>query len=60
MVHYLVYDMLKAGFVSSTHQLNQLYLWLSFVIVLILSVLMHHAVDMPSQRYFRRSSIRQT
>jgi peptidoglycan/LPS O-acetylase OafA/YrhL len=55
MVHYLVYDLLKAGFVSNTHQVNQLYLWLSFVAVLLLSVLLHHAVDMPSQKYFRRA-----
>jgi len=56
MVHYLVYDLLKAGFVSNTHEVSQVYLWLSFVVVLLLSVLLHHAVDMPSQKYFRRSS----
>jgi peptidoglycan/LPS O-acetylase OafA/YrhL len=58
MVHYLVYDVLKAGFVSNTMHVNQLYLWLSFVAVLALSVLLHHAVDMPSQKYFRRFSTR--
>jgi len=58
MVHYLVYDLLKAAFVSDTHQINQWYLWLSFLTVFILSVLLHHAVDMPSQRYFRRLSAR--
>ena len=58
MVHYLVYDLLKAAFVADTHHINQLYVWLSFVAVLILSVLLHHAVDMPSQRYFRRQSAR--
>lgn len=54
MVHYLVYDVLKAGFVSNTHQVNQIYVWLSFVAVFVLSVLLHHGVDMPSQKYFRR------
>jgi peptidoglycan/LPS O-acetylase OafA/YrhL len=58
MVHYLVYDLLKAVFVSSSYQVNQLYLWLSFVVVFILSVLLHHAVDMPSQKFFRRRSAR--
>jgi peptidoglycan/LPS O-acetylase OafA/YrhL len=54
MVHYLVYDLLKAAFISNTHQINQVYLWLSFVVVFILSVALHHVVDMPSQKYFRR------
>lgn len=54
MVHYLVYDLLKAGFVSDTNQVNQIYLWLSFVVVFVLSVLLHHIVDSPSQKYFRR------
>lgn len=58
MVHYLVYDLFKAGFVSNIHQVNQLYLWLSFGVVFVLSVLLHHAVDTPSQRYFRRLSAR--
>jgi peptidoglycan/LPS O-acetylase OafA/YrhL len=58
MVHYLVYDALKAGFVTDTHAFNQLYLWLSFAVVFLLSVLLHHGVDMPSQRYFRRQSAR--
>jgi peptidoglycan/LPS O-acetylase OafA/YrhL len=58
MVHYLVYDLLKAVFVSSSYQVNQLYLWLSFVAVFILSVLLHHVVDMPSQKFFRRRSAR--
>jgi peptidoglycan/LPS O-acetylase OafA/YrhL len=59
MVHYLVYDILKAGFVEDTHNVNQLYLWLSFASVFILSMLLHHGVDMPSQKYFRRISKRQ-
>ena len=58
MVHYLVYDLLKAGFVSNSYQVDQLYLWLSFLAVLLLSMLLHHVVDMPSQRYFRRLSTR--
>ncbi len=58
MVHYLVYDLLKAGFVSNAHDVNQVYVWLSFVAVLILSVVLHHIVDIPSQKYFRRLSPR--
>ncbi|WP_082547792.1 acyltransferase [Massilia sp. Root335] len=54
MVHYLVYDLLKAAFMSNAQQINQVYLWLSFVVVFILSVALHHVVDMPSQKYFRR------
>jgi peptidoglycan/LPS O-acetylase OafA/YrhL len=58
MVHYLVYDLFKAVFVTHLDQVNQAYLWLSFALVLVLSVLLHHAVDTPSQRYFRRLSPR--
>lgn len=58
MVHYLVYDLLKAGFVSSSGEVKQLYVWLSFVIVFFLSVMLHHVIDSPSQRYFRRLSPR--
>lgn len=58
MVHYLVYDLLKAGFITDTHHVDQLSIWLSFVAVFILSVTLHHAVDMPSQRYFRRRPAR--
>ena len=58
MVHYLVYDLLKAGFMSNTNQIAPVYVWLSFVLVLILSVVLHHLIDMPSQRYFRRLSSR--
>jgi peptidoglycan/LPS O-acetylase OafA/YrhL len=58
MVHYLVYDSLKAAFVSNTQPINQLYVWMSFATVFVLSVLLHHAVDMPSQKYFRRPSAR--
>lgn len=54
MVHYLVYDVLKAGFVSDTNQIIQVYLWLSFIAVFVLSVLLHHVIDSPSQKYFRR------
>jgi peptidoglycan/LPS O-acetylase OafA/YrhL len=58
MVHYLVYDLLKAGFMSSTGHINPVYVWLSFVVVFLLSALLHHVVDTPSQRYFRRLSTR--
>lgn len=59
MVHYLIYDLFKAAFVTNIQQVNQLLLWLSFGAVFVLSVLLHHIVDLPSQRYFRRLSARQ-
>lgn len=58
MVHYLVYDLLKAGFVSDAHTVNPLYVWISFLVVFLLSVLLHHGVDSPSQKFFRRKSAR--
>lgn len=58
MVHYLVYDLLKALFISDLEQANPLYVWLSFLVVLLLSMLLHHVVDMPSQKFFRRSIVR--
>jgi peptidoglycan/LPS O-acetylase OafA/YrhL len=59
MVHYLVYDLLKAAFVSNLNQINQIYVWMSFIAVFILSVLLHHVVDSPSQKHLRRLSTRQ-
>lgn len=53
MVHYLVYDLLKALFMSNGNVINQLYVWLSFVVVLVLSMVLHHVIDTPSQKYFR-------
>lgn len=58
MVHYLVYDLLKAGFVDAEGSVNQIYVWISFAVVFFLSVGLHHVVDTPSQRYFRRISAR--
>ncbi len=58
MVHYLVYDLLRAGFVSANREVNPLYVWLSFLVVFLLSVALHHIVDSPSQKYFRRLSTR--
>lgn len=58
MVHYLVYDLLKAGFMSNNHEVNPVYVWLSFVVVFLLSVALHHGVDSPSQKYFRRLQAR--
>lgn len=34
------------------------YVWLSFVVAFILSVVLHHLIYSPSQRYFRRLSAR--
>jgi peptidoglycan/LPS O-acetylase OafA/YrhL len=54
MVHYLIYDLLKAAFMSNANQIKPLYVWLSFLLVFLLSTLLHHAVDVPLQKYFRR------
>jgi peptidoglycan/LPS O-acetylase OafA/YrhL len=54
MVHYLVYDLLKAAFMSNANQVKPLYVWLSFVLVFLLSALLHHVIDDPLQKYFRR------
>jgi peptidoglycan/LPS O-acetylase OafA/YrhL len=59
MVHYLVYDLLKAGFMSKSGHVNPMYVWISFAVVLLMSALLHHIVDTPSQRYFRRLSKRE-
>lgn len=54
MVHYLVYDLLKAAFMSNSNEIQPVYVWLSFVMVFVLSVLLHHGVDTPSQKYLRQ------
>ena len=54
MVHYLVYDVLKAGFVASDGSVNPVYVWISFLVVFLFSIGLHHAIDTPTQRYFRR------
>lgn len=53
MVHYFVYDVFKAGFVTKDSDVNQLYLLLSFLVVLAMSIVMHHTFELPMQRYLR-------
>jgi peptidoglycan/LPS O-acetylase OafA/YrhL len=53
IVHYLIFDLLKAGWVDPTSQVNQIYVYISFLIVLILSSITHHLIEMPGQKYFR-------
>ena len=60
MVHYLVYDLLKAMFMSNSNVINPVHVWLSFAVVLALSILLHHGVDAPAQRYIRRWTSRNT
>ncbi len=60
MVHYLVYDVLKAAFMSNTNDINPLYVWLSFVVVFVLSMVLHHGIDAPAQRHIRRLTARKS
>jgi peptidoglycan/LPS O-acetylase OafA/YrhL len=54
MVHYFIYDLLKAGWVTNSGEVNQIYLALSFLAVLTSSILIYHFVEMPSQKYLRK------
>lgn len=58
MVHYLVYDLFKAVWVSESSNVNQGYLALSFLAVLLMSMLTYHFVEMPSQKYLRGRLVR--
>jgi peptidoglycan/LPS O-acetylase OafA/YrhL len=53
IVHYFVYDVFKAGWVSESGQVSLAYLMASFCVVLILSALMHRMLEVPAQRYLR-------
>lgn len=57
MLHYLVYDLLKAGWVTDSGKVNQFYLALSFLVVLVGSMLIHHIVEKPSQSYLRKKLV---
>jgi len=54
MVHYFAYDLLKAGWVTSSGEVQLIYIIASFIAVLVMSSLMHHIIEMPGQRYFRK------
>lgn len=53
IVHYFVYDVFKAGWVSESGQVSLSYLMASFAVVLILSAVMHRMLEVPAQRYLR-------
>lgn len=53
IVHYLIFDLLKAGWVSSNSSINQAYIYLSFFIVFIFSAFTHHILEIPAQKYLR-------
>jgi peptidoglycan/LPS O-acetylase OafA/YrhL len=53
MVHYFVYDVLKAGWVKDGQQVSLVPLIASFLAVLLLSMLMYKFVEIPAQNYLR-------
>ncbi|GAC1406669.1 MAG: acyltransferase [Burkholderiaceae bacterium] len=53
MVHYLVYELLKATVIKDLMQVNQVYLYFSFLVVLVLSMGMHRFVEVPAQSWLR-------
>lgn len=58
MVHYFVYDLFKAGWVKDAHIPNPVHLYASFIVVLLLSMLTHKFVEVPTQRYLRDNFFR--
>lgn len=53
MVHYFIYDILKAGIGTVYEYAGLGQLAISFFIVLLASMAMHHTIEIPSQRYLR-------
>lgn len=53
MVHYFVYDVLKAGWVREGQPLSVAALMGSFIAVLVLSMLLYKIVEIPAQNYLR-------
>ena len=53
IVHYLIFDVLKAGWVSSSSHVNQVYVYFSFLIVFIASSIAHHLIEIPVQKSLR-------
>jgi peptidoglycan/LPS O-acetylase OafA/YrhL len=53
LVHYFVYDVFKAGWVHSGQAVSLPALLMSFVVVLLLSMLMYKFIEVPAQTYLR-------
>lgn len=53
LVHYFVYDAFKAGWVEGGTPVSIFALLMSFVVVLLLSMLMYKFVELPAQAYLR-------
>lgn len=53
LVHYFVYDVFKAGWVHQGQPVSIIALLLSFLVVLLLSMLMYRFVEIPAQAYMR-------
>lgn len=53
LVHYFVYDVFKAGWVHHGKPVSVVALLLSFLVVLLISMLMYRFVEMPAQAYLR-------
>lgn len=53
MVHYFVYDVFKAGWVSADYRVEAWPLLTSFLCVFLLSVLMHKTIELPAQQFLR-------
>ena len=54
IVHYMIYEIFKAVFVRDLENVNQIYLYGSFLVVLLTSTLMHRFVEVPAQNFFRK------
>lgn len=53
MVHYFVYDVFKAGWVHEAQQVSLGALLVSFLVVLLLSMLTHRCIEIPAQQSLR-------
>ena len=53
MVHYFIYDIFKAGIGTLYEYAGLSHLAISFVVVLLVSIAMHHIIEIPSQKYLR-------
>lgn len=53
MVHYFIYDVFKAGWIRDGQPVTIVHLIISFLAVLIFSILMHRFVELPAQKHLR-------
>lgn len=53
LVHYFVYDVFRAGWVHTGQPVSIIALLVSFLVVLVLSMLMYKFVEIPAQAYLR-------